>query len=72
MIALSQSSLPATTAITAKDEHALTREVMIAGEHPLCIYFDKREMVTLMTLGRAPELLTFQVFKSTGTQVLPP
>ena len=58
MIALGQSSLPATTAITAKDERALTREVMIAGEHPLCIYFDKREMVTLMTLGRAPELLT--------------
>lgn len=54
---LSQSSLKATTAVIAKDENGLAREVMIAGEHPLCIYFDKREMVTLMTLGRAPELL---------------
>lgn len=57
MIAFSQSSLKATTAVAARDENGVSCEVMIAGEHPLCIYFDKREMVTLMTLGRAPELL---------------
>ena len=29
----------------------------IAGEHPLTLYLDKREIVTLMTLGQAPEAL---------------
>src|SRR5688500_142101 len=29
----------------------------IAGEHPLTLYLDKREIVTLMTLGHAPEAL---------------
>ena len=29
----------------------------IAGENPLTIYLDKRELVTLMTLGQAPEAL---------------
>jgi FdhD protein len=29
----------------------------IAGEHPLTLYLDKRELVTLMTLGGAPEAL---------------
>ncbi|MCX7274365.1 MAG: formate dehydrogenase accessory sulfurtransferase FdhD, partial [Burkholderiales bacterium] len=28
-----------------------------AGEHPLTLYLDKREIVTLMTLGAAPEYL---------------
>lgn len=32
-------------------------ETAIAGEHPLTIYLDKREIVTLMTLGQAPEAL---------------
>ena len=29
----------------------------IAGEHPLTLYVDKHELVTLMTLGAAPEAL---------------
>jgi FdhD protein len=29
----------------------------IAGEHPLTLYVDKQEIVTLMTLGAAPEAL---------------
>jgi len=29
----------------------------IAGEHPLTLYLDKREIVTLMTLGQSPEAL---------------
>jgi FdhD protein len=29
----------------------------IAGEHPLTLYVNKREIVTLMTLGQAPEAL---------------
>ena len=30
---------------------------LVAGEHPLTLYLDKRELVTLMTLGQAPEAL---------------
>ena len=29
----------------------------IAGEHPLTLYVDRKEIVTLMTLGAAPEAL---------------
>ena len=29
----------------------------IAGEHPLTLYVDKQESLTLMTLGAAPEAL---------------
>ncbi len=29
----------------------------IAGEHPLTLYVDKQELLTLMTLGAAPEAL---------------
>jgi FdhD protein len=33
------------------------RGVPIAGEHPLTLYVDKQEILTLMTLGAAPEAL---------------
>jgi FdhD protein len=40
------------------DEHGEEREISLTGERPLTIYLDKREIVTLMTLGAHPELLT--------------
>ena len=33
------------------------RPVRVAGEQPLTLYIDKREIVTLMTMGQAPEAL---------------
>jgi len=33
------------------------RNVPVAGEHPLTLYVDKQELLTLMTLGAAPEAL---------------
>ena len=36
---------------------ARSRDVPIAGEHPLTLYVDKQELLTLMTLGGAPEAL---------------
>ena len=33
------------------------RDIAIAGEHPLTLYVDKQEILTLMTLGAAPEAL---------------
>lgn len=43
-----------TTAVNEKGERV---PVSIAGEHPLTLYVDKREIVTLMTLGACPEAL---------------
>ncbi len=39
------------------DESGETREAAVAGEYPLTVYVDKRETVTLMTLGQMPEAL---------------
>ena len=46
-----------TTTVDAINEHGETVATEIAGEHPLTLYLDKRELVTLMTLGDAPEHL---------------
>jgi FdhD protein len=46
-----------TFGVEALDEHGQRSTVAIAGEHPLTLYVDKRELVTLMTLGQAPEAL---------------
>jgi FdhD protein len=54
---LTNAARPATIAVPAVDEHGETREVAIAGEHPLTVYVDKQELLTLMTLGGAPEAL---------------
>jgi FdhD protein len=55
---LTSAARPATFDVAAVDEHGQTRAVPIAGEHPLTVYVDKQELVTLMTLGAAPEDLT--------------
>ncbi|HEY1325927.1 MAG TPA: formate dehydrogenase accessory sulfurtransferase FdhD [Casimicrobiaceae bacterium] len=54
---LTNSARPATYDVAATDEHGVTRSVAIAGEHPLTLYVDKRELLTIMTLGAAPEAL---------------
>ena len=51
------SPRPSTFNVPAIDEHGAAREVPIAGEHPLTLYVDKQEILTLMTLGAAPEAL---------------
>ena len=54
---LSQSARPATFEVATRDEHGNAGTASIAGEHPLTVYVDKREILTLMTLGAAPEAL---------------
>ena len=54
---LTDAGRPATFQVTAVDEHGEVRDVPIAGEHPLTLYVDKQEILTLMTLGAAPEAL---------------
>lgn len=55
---MSDAGLRPTHAVPAVDEYGEVRESNIAGERPLTVYLNKREIVTLMTLGTHPELLT--------------
>lgn len=55
---LSAATRPLTITVPAKNEHGEDVPTAIAGENPLTIYVDKCEIVTLMTLGSAPEALT--------------
>jgi FdhD protein len=43
--------------IDAIDEHGTSRRMSIPVERPLTVFVDRRELVTLMTLGAMPELL---------------
>jgi len=54
---LTQAARPATYTVDAIDESGATIPTPIAGEHPLTLYVDKREILTMMTLGAAPEAL---------------
>ena len=54
---LSAASRPATFSVDACDEGGQVIATPIAGEHPLTVYVDKRELLTIMTLGAAPEAL---------------
>jgi FdhD protein len=54
---LTNASRALTFTVDAIDETGAVEPTAIAGEHPLTLYVDKREIVTLMTLGAAPEAL---------------
>ena len=43
--------------ISILDEYGVRRSLHIPAERPLTVFVDKRELVTLMTLGACPELL---------------
>ncbi len=54
---LTAASAPLTQLVQAQDEFGVTRSIAIPAERALTVFVDKRELVTLMTLGAAPELL---------------
>lgn len=54
---LTQASAPLTREVSVVNEHGAIETVSIPAERPLTIYVDRREVVTLMTLGAMPELL---------------
>ena len=54
---LSQASAPLTQDVSVLDEFGLRRHIQIPAERALTVFVDKRELVTLMTLGASPELL---------------
>lgn len=48
----------------AIDEHGQKRNIELVGERALTLYVDKQEIVTLMTIGSHPELLTLGYLKN--------
>jgi len=56
-IQMSNASVPVVHEVEVMDEAGRIKTTHIPGERPLTIYLDKREVVTLMTLGSAPEAL---------------
>lgn len=54
---MSDAGMEAAVLTHVTDEFGLSRDNYIAAERPLTLYVDKREVVTLMTIGTQPELL---------------
>ncbi|WP_022951936.1 formate dehydrogenase accessory sulfurtransferase FdhD [Leucothrix mucor] len=61
---LTSEGLGASISAVAHDEFGEPREGHIAAERALTIYLDKREILTLMTLGSQPELLVLGWLKN--------
>jgi FdhD protein len=55
---LSNAVIHLTQEVEVMDEKGRLSTISIPSERPLTVYVDKRELVTLMTLGGAPEALT--------------
>jgi FdhD protein len=54
---LTSAEAPLTHDVDVLDEFGATRRIAIPAERALTVFVDRRELVTLMTLGAAPELL---------------
>ncbi|MEY3487333.1 MAG: hypothetical protein RL075_1338 [Pseudomonadota bacterium] len=54
---LTRASAPLTCEVEVVNEHGEHQRMSIPAERALTVYVDKRELVTLMTLGAHPELL---------------
>ena len=54
---LTEARAPLTREIETVNEHGDRATISIPAERPLTVYVDKRELVTLMTLGARPEWL---------------
>ena len=61
---LTDEGLGASVEVVAYDEFGQPRAGHIAAERALTIYLDKREILTLMTLGSQPELLVLGWLKN--------
>lgn len=56
-IRLTHATAPLTESVEVLDEFGATRSISIPAERALTVFVDRRELVTLMTLGAAPEWL---------------
>jgi FdhD protein len=63
---LTQARVPLTREVQVLDEFGQRRGLQIPAERPLTLFVDRRELVTLMTLGSAPELLALGYLRNQG------
>ena len=54
---LTQARAPLTREVEVMNQHGLRESIFIPAERDLTVYVDKRELVTLMTLGGHPDWL---------------
>ncbi|MFO1339104.1 MAG: formate dehydrogenase accessory sulfurtransferase FdhD [Burkholderiaceae bacterium] len=54
---MTAAQAPMLREIEIVDEYGARRRIHIPAERPLTVFVDKRELVTLMTLGASPEML---------------
>ena len=67
---LSSAGIEVSYPVKVFDEFGRTRETLITGERPLTLYIDKQEIVTLMTLGKNPELLVIGYLYNQGLSLI--
>ncbi len=65
-ISLSRARLPATLDVEVVDEYGMAKRQAIAAERALTVYLNRREIVTLMTLGADPEALVVGYLRNQG------
>jgi FdhD protein len=65
-ISRSHARLPTTLEVEVLDEFGQRRPQAIAAERALTVYLNKREIVTLMTLGADPEALVVGYLRNQG------
>lgn len=65
-IVMTDAGINSLHSFQALDEQGEYRDVALTGERPLTIYLNKREIVTLMTMGAQPELLTLGYIRNQG------
>jgi FdhD protein len=63
---LTNTRAPLVRSVAVQDETGARRTLPIAAERPLTLFVDTREVVTLMTLGAAPELLALGYLRNQG------
>lgn len=63
---LTQAQAPLTRSVEVVDEFGQHAQVDIPAERALTLYVDKRELVTLMTLGAHPEWLVLGYLRNQG------
>ena len=63
---MTRALAPLTHEVEVLDELGQRRRILIPAERPLTLFIDKRELVTLMTLGEAPEALVIGHLRNLG------
>lgn len=66
LVELSEARLPLTLQTQVMDEQGRWGQRELACERPLTLYLNKREIVTLMTLGENPEALVLGYLRNQG------